>query len=93
MADIGAGVRREPFGASDALEGGPGRGGHGIEPLGQPVDLLGVEHRVAPQKRDFAFDRLAVVAGAGLANPVGIDDEGIEGAESAPVFGSNPAVR
>ena len=76
MADVDGGIRCEMLGAGDALEGGPGRGGCRVEPLGQPVDLLGVEHRVAPQKRDFAFDCLAVVGGVGLANPVGIDDEG-----------------
>ena len=42
---------------------------------GQTVDLLGIEHRVASQERDLAFDFVAVVVGVGPADMVGIDDE------------------
>lgn len=43
--------------------------------LGQAVDLLDVKHRVALHERDFALDFVAIVAGLGLVDAVGIDDE------------------
>ena len=37
--------------------------------------MLGIEHGVAFEERDFPFDFLALLAGLGSNDPVGIDDK------------------
>ena len=43
--------------------------------LGQALDLLDVEHRVALQEVDLALDVLAGVVLLGLRDRIGVDDQ------------------